>query len=287
MDPAGNPLQTATPHPSELFEMISSARHCTALTGAGISTLSGIPDFRGAGGLYSSGLPREFLDRYPSEVLALYLEGVNPFEKAFNIEEFEKDPSLFYTTAGPLVYTVHEKEPSIVHVVLAELENQGMLKSVITQNIDMLHQKAGSRRVIEIHGSPRTHYCLRCAGIRVGYEEAAACVRAGAMLRCPQCGAVLKPAITFYGEPLPLEARREAEEEAQSADLLLVLGTSLTVRPAADLPHTTLRRGGKLVIVNNTTTPLDGNAVLRFNDLREVFEGLRETVHLLSVHLLS
>jgi NAD-dependent deacetylase len=269
---------------AELFAMISNARHCAALTGAGISTLSGLPDFRGANGLFSSGLPREFLDRYPPEVLALYLDGVNPearlFEKAFNIEEFEKDPSLFYTAAGSLVYTVHEKEASIVHIVLAELEKRGMLKSVITQNIDMLHQKAGSRRVIEIHGSPRTHYCLRCAGIRTSYEEAAACVRSGDMPRCPQCGAVLKPAITFYGEPLPLEARREAEEEAQSADLLLILGTSLTVYPAAGLPHTTLRRGGRLVIVNNSETALDGNAALRFNDLREVFEGLRETLDL-------
>jgi NAD-dependent deacetylase len=261
---------------SELSDMIASARHCTALTGAGVSTLSGLPDFRGANGLYTSGVPRGFLDKYPPEVLALYLEGTNPWEKAFNIDEFEKDPSLFYTAAASLVYTAHEKEASVVHIVLAELEKRGMLKSVITQNIDMLHQKAGSRRVIEIHGSPRTHYCLRCAGIRAGYEESAACVRSGGMPRCPQCGRVLKPAITFYGEPLPLEARRQAEEETRSTDLLLILGTSLSVHPAADLPHTTLRHGGRLIIVNNNKTPLDENAVLRFDDLREVFEGLRE-----------
>jgi NAD-dependent deacetylase len=96
------------------------------------------------------------------------------------------------------------------------------------------------------------------------------------MPRCPQCGRVLKPAITFYGEPLPLEARRQAEEEARSADLLLILGTSLSVHPAADLPYTTLRHGGRLIIVNNNKTPLDENAVLRFSDLREVFDGLRE-----------
>jgi NAD-dependent deacetylase len=259
-----------------------------ALTGAGVSTLSGIPDFRGKNGLYTAALPREFTDKYPPEVLALYLSGLpgepptkfpaaSPAqfsEKVFDIDEFEKDPAYFYKTAGPLVYTVDEREPSIVHTCLAELERRGFLKAVITQNIDFLHQKAGSRRVIEVHGSPAKHYCLRCAGIRVGYAEAAAAVKAGAMPRCPKCGRVLKPAITFYGESLPLEARREAEGEAQDADLMLILGTSLTVQPAASIPRTTLQRGGHLVIVNDMRTPLDEDAVLRFSDLKEVFEGL-------------
>ncbi|MDR1902840.1 MAG: NAD-dependent deacetylase [Treponema sp.] len=239
-----------------LYRLITSSRHCIALTGAGVSTLSGIRDFRGKHGLYMEP-DTEF-----------------PPERMFDIEWFEKDPSLFYRNIGPLVYTVHEKKPSVVHTVLAELERRGFLKAVITQNIDMLHQKAGSRRVIELHGSPRIHYCLRCPGIRVGYEEAAAIVKAGGMPHCPQCGRVLKPTITFFGEPLPLDARREAETEAQDADLLLVLGTSLTVYPAADIPHTTLRCGGKLVIVNETPTPLDENAVFRGGDLGEVFGNL-------------
>jgi NAD-dependent deacetylase len=273
---------------AELFTLITNARHCVALTGAGVSTLSGIPDFRGKNGLYTAGLPREFTDKYPPEVLSLYLSGLpgepptkfpaaSPpqfSEKVFDIDEFEKDPSYFYKNAGPLVYTVDEKEPSIVHTCLAELERRGFLKAVITQNIDFLHQKAGSRRVIEVHGSPGMHYCLRCAGIRVGYAAAAAAVRAGSMPRCPKCGRVLKPAITFYGESLPLEARREAEGEAQDADLLLILGTSLTVQPAASIPRTTLQRGGRLVIVNDMRTPLDEDAILRFRDLEEVFEGL-------------
>jgi NAD-dependent deacetylase len=106
------------------------------------------------------------------------------------------------------------------------------------------------------------------------YEEAAALVQAGDMPRCPKCGRVLKPAITFFGENLPIDALRDAESEAQQADLMLVLGTSLTVHPAAGLPHTTLRQGGKLVIVNNMPTPLDGNAALHFYDLGEVFDGL-------------
>jgi NAD-dependent deacetylase len=199
-------------------------------------------------------------------------------EKMFDIRCFEEDPSFFYKAAGSLVYTTDEKEPSLVHTVLAELERRGFLKAVITQNIDLLHQRGGSRRVIEIHGSPQQHYCLRCGGIRMGFAEAAALVKAGELPRCPRCGGVLKPAITFFGESLPLEARREAEAEAQEADLMLVLGTSLRVFPAADLPRTTLRRGGELVIVNNMATPLDGQAVLRFDDLEEVF---RELEHLL------
>ncbi|AEF85412.1 NAD-dependent deacetylase [Treponema primitia ZAS-2] len=282
----------------KLFALITGARHCVALTGAGVSTLSGIPDFRGKNGLYTAGLPQEFMDKYPPEVLALYLSGLpealqsqhpeesapspgeqsTPFlsEKAFDIDEFEKDPSYFYTNAGPLVYTVDEKEPSIVHTCLAELEQRGFIKAVITQNIDFLHQKAGSSRVIEVHGSPRMHYCLHCAGIRVGYAEVAGLVKAGTMPRCPQCGRVLKPAITFYGESLPMDSRRAAETEAQDADLMLILGSSLTVQPAAAIPRTTLQRGGKLAIVNDMGTPLDEDASLRLWDLEETFEGIRE-----------
>jgi NAD-dependent deacetylase len=259
---------------AKLFSLITGARHCVALTGAGVSTLSGIPEFRGKNGMYTAALPQEFLDKYPPEVLALYLSGL-PMENVFDIDTFEQDPAYFYTNAGPLVYTVDKKEPSVVHTCLAELERRGFLKAVITQNIDMLHQKARSLRVIEVHGSPRTHYCLRCPGIRVPYAEAAAAVNAGRLPRCPRCGRVLKPAITFYGESLPLEARREAEGEAQDADLMLILGSSLTVMPAAAIPRTTLQRGGALVIVNHTRTPLDQDAALRLWDLEDVFGAIR------------
>ncbi|GHV88265.1 NAD-dependent protein deacetylase [Spirochaetia bacterium] len=244
--------------------MLRSARHCVAFTGAGVSTLSGIPDFRGDTGIFTN----------PPDALFPALSPSISAETLFDLEQFEKDPTFFYNTAGPLVYPVHEKAPSIVHTTLAALEEQGLVKSVITQNIDRLHQKAGSRRVIELHGSPAFHYCLRCAGIRVSYDEAAACLAAGAYPRCPQCGRILKPAITFYGEPLPLEARRAAEDQAQSADLMLVLGTSLLVRPAADIPRTTLHCGGKLVIVNRMPTPLDDDAALRFENLEEFCEGI-------------
>ena len=237
----------------ELFKKITKARHCTALTGAGVSTLSGIRDFRGKNGLYND----------------------QDADKIFDIAYFEKDPSFYYKASASLIYNIDEKMPSIVHNALAELEKLTFLKALITQNIDLLHQKAGSVHVIEIHGSPKQHYCLRCAGVRMPFEEAAAIVRSGELPKCPKCGRVLKPAITFFGESLPIEALREATTEAQESDLMLVLGTSLTVYPAASMPQYTLSRGGEIVIVNDMPTPLDKFCSLRFSDLGEVFEGLK------------
>jgi NAD-dependent deacetylase len=238
----------------KLFDLVKNAKHFIALTGAGVSTLSGIRDFRGKNGLYKE------MD----------------VEKIFDISYFEKDPSLYYSQAGSFIYNLDEKEPSVVHLALGELEKRGYLKALITQNIDLLHQKGGSTNVIEIHGSPVMHYCLRCSGIRVGYEEAAAVVRKGEMPKCPKCGRVLKPAITFFGESLPADALRQAVTESQEADLMLVLGTSLTVFPAAGMPEYTLRNGGEIVIVNNMPTPLDSRALLHFDDLGSVFEELQK-----------
>jgi len=238
----------------ELCEKIKKSKYCIALTGAGVSTLSGIRDFRGKNGLYND------MDA----------------EKIFDIEYFEKDPALYYTAAGSFIYDIDKKEPSVVHRVLAEMEKRGLLKALITQNIDLLHEKAGSNHVIEIHGSPKIHYCLRCPGIRMTFKEAAAIVRSGDLPRCHKCGRVLKPAITFFGESLPVEALRKAVDESQKADLMLVLGTSLTVFPAASMPQYTLRQGGEIVIVNNMSTPMDSQASLHFKDLGEVFEGLEK-----------
>ncbi|MDR0877601.1 MAG: NAD-dependent deacetylase [Treponema sp.] len=236
-----------------LYERIKKARHCVALTGAGVSTLSGIRDFRGKNGLYND------MDA----------------EKIFDIDYFVKDPSFYYRHAKDFIYNVDEKQASIVHTVLGDLEKNGLLKAVITQNIDLLHQKGGSRNVIEVHGSPALHYCLRCAGIRMNFDEAAAIVKSGELPRCPKCDAVLKPAITFFGESLPADALREAVDQSQQADLMLVLGTSLTVYPAASMPDYTIRNGGKIVIVNNMATDRDRMAVQHFDDLGDVFTALK------------
>jgi NAD-dependent deacetylase len=246
----------------KLFNTIVSARHCIALTGAGVSTLSGIRDFRGKNGLYKE------MDA----------------EKIFDIDYFDKDPSFYYKAAGSFIYNIHEKEASVVHTTLATLESRGFLKALITQNIDLLHQKGGSRRVIEIHGSPGIHYCRHCGDSServMDFDEVAALVKAGDVPRCPRCSSVLKPGITFFGESLPVKALRDAESEAKQADLMLVLGTSLTVYPAASIPQITLRAGGHMVIVNDMETPLDKYASLRFTDLGEVFAGLAELLRVL------
>jgi NAD-dependent deacetylase len=235
-----------------LFEKIRAAKHCVALTGAGVSTLSGIRDFRGKNGLYKE------MDA----------------TKMFDIDYFEVDPEYYYKTAGSFIYNANEYPASIVHTALAKLEKSGYLKALITQNIDFLHQKGGSSRVIEVHGSPAVHYCLYCSGVRTSFEEAAAIVRSGGFPKCPKCGKILKPAITFFGEALPLEALREAFTEAENCDLMLVLGTSLTVQPAAGIPDAALRRGAEIVIVNNMPTPLDRYAALKFDELAPVFETI-------------
>ncbi|GHV77434.1 NAD-dependent protein deacetylase [Spirochaetia bacterium] len=258
---------------SQLLERISAAKYFVTLTGAGVSTLSGIRDFRGKNGLYNDG----------------------DAEKIFDIDYFHHDPSFYYKASADFIYNVNERSPSIVHKTLAALEQKGFLKSLITQNIDLLHQKGGSKRVIEIHGSPSVHYCLNCsnlsrveelaaagpgvalpenAGDLMGYDEVAALVKAGELPHCKKCGKVLKPAITFFGEALPARALHAAESDASRADLMLVLGTTLTVYPAAAIPQITQRQGGALVIVNDMETPMDRYAVMKFDDLGEVFEAL-------------
>ncbi len=236
---------------ARLAEAIRDASHCVAFTGAGVSTLSGIQDFRGKNGLYRT------VDA----------------DRMFDLSVFREDPMVYYSMARDFIYGLEEKKPSLVHLVLAGLEGQGRLAALITQNVDLLHEKAGSKNVIEIHGSPARHGCRRC-GYSMPFAEAAAVVREGTVPTCPECGVALKPGITFFGENLPEGAISRAIAEARRADLMLVLGSSLAVRPAALLPEYTLNAGGKLAIVNDMPTHLDRYAEFRLEDLSDTFRAL-------------
>jgi len=231
-----------------LIELLENSKHCVFLSGAGVSTLSGIPDFRGRNGLY-----RKF-----------------DADRIFDIDYFRLNPGYFYSHSKDLVYSVNEKEPNIIHHTLAKLEKKGMIKTLITQNIDQLHQKAGSRNVIEIHGSARENTCLSC-GKKFSYEAVEQNVSKDIIPKCDACGGLVKPDIIFFGEMLDEETVLKAVYESSLADLFVVIGSSLVVQPAASLPLYSIRNRGKLVIINDMSTPLDGYACLKYDDLEDVF----------------
>ncbi|MBN1885420.1 MAG: NAD-dependent deacetylase [Candidatus Krumholzibacteriota bacterium] len=235
-----------------LAELIESSVHVVAFTGAGVSTLSGIRDFRGENGLYRT------LDA----------------DRVFDIRHFVDDPAYYYRHTKNFIYDLDGKTPSIVHTELARLEEAGIVRAVITQNIDLLHQKAGSRTVIEVHGTPSVHRCLDC-GREFSFAEIAAIVRRDEVPWC-DCGGAIKPDVTFFGEALPARAIEGAVRECARADLLLVLGSSLVVTPAAHFPLYTIEHGGRIVIVNRMPTPLDRYAALRYDELETVFAFLHD-----------
>lgn len=242
----------------KMIDAIMNARHVAALTGAGVSTLCGIPDFRGPQGMYA-----------------------NPdAEKMFDVDCFDRDPSTYYRGCHELVYGLGRFKPGPVHFALRRLEELGRLDGIATQNIDMLHQKAGSTVVHEIHGSPRLHHCRFC-GAEKTFEEICEMIGAaggdpGFVPRC-KCGGPFKPDITFFGESLPQGAFMKSIELMAGADVLLVLGTSLTVSPANQLPRHTLQAGGKVFIVNAQPTRLDRYAAGTWPDLAEFAERVLAT----------
>ena len=233
-----------------LIEALTKAKCVGCLTGAGVSTLCGIPDFRGPQGLY----------RNPDA------------ERIFDIDWFDRDPSVYYRGCADLVYGLDRFQPGPVHKALRHLEDLGLLQGIATQNIDMLHQKAGSLNVYEVHGSPILHHCRRC-GSEKTFDEIQAMRQTCEVPRCA-CGGAYKPDITFFGEALPEEAFSAAQSLAIRSDVFLVLGTSLTVFPAAGLPRQTLQAGGKVFIVNAQATSLDDFAAGVYRDLAEFAEAV-------------
>jgi NAD-dependent deacetylase len=224
-----------------LAELLVGAERAVALTGAGVSVPSGIPDFR-------------------TPETGLWAK-VDPMEVA-HIDVFERDPARFWSYYRPRFHALGDKRPNRAHEALAELEARGLLAGLITQNIDRLHRVAGSENVVEVHGSIETSACTRC-GTSYGIEEVEALFNSDGVAECNACGGPVKPGVVLFGELLPEEAMRRAQELAASADLMLCVGSSLVVHPVAGLPGVTLAGGGRLAIVTKGATPYDGDAVLK------------------------
>lgn len=234
----------------EFFNLIKSSRRIVAFTGAGISTLSGIPDFRSSNGIYS----KKF--------------GTLDVEDLLDIDFFRKHPEEYYAWAKKGWYSDEVYKPNIVHYVLRDMEKKGLLSDgVFTQNIDSLHTYAGSKEVYELHGTLRTSSCIKC-GRKYSFEETRRRLKNNPYPVC-DCGGILKSDIVFYGESLDEEILSRAYWSFGKSDLALVLGSSLVVNPAASLPAITLQNGGKIVIVNRDETYLDHRASFIFRDLEE------------------
>jgi NAD-dependent deacetylase len=222
-------------------ELIRRARHLVVLTGAGISTPSGIPDFRSLkSGLWSK---------------------ANPLVVA-SLSVFRLRPQAFFDWIRPLVRTFLDALPNPAHLALAQLEQVGKLQAIITQNVDALHQKAGSRNVIEVHGHIRKATCVRCYEVVPTDTLLPTFVDDSQVPRCEKCGGVLKPNVILIGEQLPHRAINAARRETSNCDLMLVVGSSLTMAPAADLPLAARQNGAELIVVNRQPTPVDKLATL-------------------------
>jgi len=224
---------------AELAALIAERGPAVVLTGAGMSTESGIPDFRSASGIWAE---------------------VDPFEVA-SIDAFRRDPLRVWRWYGPRIGGLLAAEPNAGQLALAALERAGHVRAIVTQNIDLLHTRAGSVDVTEVHGSIARFPCLTC-----GAEESLDHVLGQLETReapiCGGCGSIVKPGVVMFGELLPVEAMERAERLARETGLLVVVGSSLQVWPVAGLPEDAVRSGGALAIVNLDGTACDGLADL-------------------------
>jgi NAD-dependent deacetylase len=235
-----------------LAALLRDADSAVVLTGAGISVPSGIPDFRSPGtGLW---------------------ERVDPMEVA-HIDAWRRDPDRFWSFYGQRFATLRDRRPNPAHEAVAELERRGLVRAVITQNIDRLHRAAGSERVVEVHGSIEWSVCLECGG-RVPLERVVELLAEGTGApECAACVAPLKPDVVLFGELLPEAAIAEAEALAAGADLMLAIGSSLEVYPVAGLPQLTLSGGGRLALVTRGPTAYDADAEVKLGG--DVVDALR------------
>ena len=232
-----NPRISAVPA-AALAALIRERQPCVVLTGAGVSTESGIPDFRSPSGIWAD---------------------VDPFEVA-SIQAFERDPERVWSFYRQRIHLLRDAEPNATHRALVELERRGLVSAIVTQNIDTLHTRAGSRDVVEVHGSIRSAQCLRCLWVEPA-DEVLAQLEERTTPLCPQCGEVLKPGVVLFGELLPAGAMERATKLARAAGLVLVVGSSLEVWPVAGLPL----EARAFAIVNRGSTALDDRALLKID----------------------
>lgn len=222
--------------------LVADSDNIVFFGGAGTSTESGIPDFRSSGGLYDT-----------------EIGGFSP-EEMLSRDFFMRHTKLFYDFY--LKHMVHkEAQPNVAHRVLAEWERRGKLKAVITQNIDGLHQQAGSREVLELHGSVHRNFCMDCGKF---FDLDYVTSFENSVPTCDQCQGIVKPDVVLYQEPLNTEIMRKAQDYITQADVLIVAGTSLSVYPAAGLVQ--YYNGNKLILINKTPTPYDGAADFLFRE---------------------
>ena len=230
---------------AQLAALVREARSAVVLTGAGISVPSGIPDFRTPGkGMW---------------------EKVNPMEVA-HIDAFRRDPDKFWGYYSQRFMSLRDKKPNAAHEVVAELERRGVIRGVITQNIDRLHRAVGTRDLIEVHGSIAESVCLECGG-RFPLEHVVGLIEQDPehAPECHACIAPLKPDVVLFGEYLPEQALLRAHALAAEADLMIAIGSSLEVHPVASLPGITLANGGKVVLVTQGPTPYDRDAEVKLS----------------------
>lgn len=219
------------------------------LTGAGVSVASGIPDFRSTNGLFSK-----------------------ISQETFEIDFFNSQPEEYYKIAKQFIHPLADKTPNVTHQMLAKLETRGLLKAVITQNIDRLHQKAGSKNVVEFHGNVVTFSCTKCPQkyTRVQVDEK---IDTAGVPKCDKCGSLIRPDIVFYGDMIPHNVLLASQDICSRCDLFIALGSSLVVNPAASLTESAFYNGAKVIIITKGTTPYDKIAHHKFDTDLEQFSS--------------
>ena len=251
MNPSPGATETALEDAAELFR---KAKHVVVLTGAGISTPSGIPDFRSEGtGLWSRDEPLEVA----------------------SLSTFRTNPESFFKWFRPLAGQIFNAQPNAAHKAIAELENSGIAQTIITQNIDMLHQKAGSKHVIEMHGTLKTLTCTRCYKKYDSGDFVKRFIDDGTIPLCLNCNGILKPDVILFGEQLPQSAWFEAQRAVHQCDLMVVAGSSLEVLPVAGLPMQAVDRGIHLIVINNSPTYINVRAdVVIMDDVANILPDI-------------